>query len=71
MLKKLYLCSLFILIAASAFTQESKTVIPKDEGKDAFYKPRIGLGAGIFTYFGEVRDNTISHIFTSSMALST
>ena len=58
--------SLFLTI--SAFAQEVKTVVPKDESKDAFYKPRIGLSAGVFTFFGEVRDNTFSHLFTSSMA---
>ena len=58
--------SLFLTI--SAFAQEGKTVVPKDESKDAFYKPRIGLSAGVFTFFGEVRDNTFSHLFTSSMA---
>jgi len=68
MLKKIYLIALFAVSAIFSFAQEGKTVIPKDEGKDAYYKPRIGIGAGIFTYFGEVRDNSFSHIFTSSMA---
>lgn len=34
--------------------------------QDAYYKPRIGLGAGVFTFFGEIRDNNFSHLFTSS-----
>lgn len=68
MLKSFTHLTLSVLITASAFAQEGKTVVPKDESKDAFYKPRIGLGAGFFTFFGEVRDNTFSHLFTSSMA---
>lgn len=68
MLKKLYAFTVLALITFSGFAQEGKTVIIKDESKDAYYKPRIGLGAGIFTFFGEVRDNSFSHLFTSSMA---
>ncbi len=68
MLKKLYNITLLSLTCFSAFSQEGKTLVPKDESKDTFYKPRIGLGAGIFTFFGEVRDNSFSHLFTSSMA---
>ena len=68
MLKKIYIIALFFTSTISVFAQETKTVIPKDESKDSYYKPRIGLGAGIFTFFGEVRDNTFSHLFTSSMA---
>lgn len=68
MLKTFTLLGLSVFIAISAFAQEGKSVVPKDESKDAFYKPRIGFGAGVFTFFGEVRDNTFSHLFTSSMA---
>ncbi len=68
MLKTFTLLALSVFIAISAFAQEGKSVVPKDESKDAFYKPRIGFGAGVFTFFGEVRDNTFSHLFTSSMA---
>lgn len=68
MLKTFTLLGLSLFIAISAFAQEGKSVVPKDESKDAFYKPRIGFGAGVFTFFGEVRDNTFSHLFTSSMA---
>lgn len=59
------------LTSFASFAQEtenviiSKTKLP--EKPDATHKPRIGLGAGIFTYFGEVRDNSFSHVFTSSM----
>lgn len=37
-----------------------------ERGRDALLKPRIGVGAGIFTYFGDVNDNNYAHIFTSS-----
>jgi Ca2+-binding EF-hand superfamily protein len=68
MLKTFTLLTVSLLLIISVFAQEGKTVVPKDESKDAFYKPRIGLSAGVFTFFGEVRDNTFSHLFTSSMA---
>lgn len=68
MLKKLQIIALFFIATLSGFAQESKSEVTKDESKDAYYKPRIGLGAGIFTFFGEVRDNSFSHLFTSSMA---
>lgn len=68
MLKTFTLLTASLFLTISAFAQEGKTVVPKDESKDAFYKPRIGLSAGMFTFFGEVRDNTFSHLFTSSMA---
>lgn len=38
-----------------------------DFGKNAEIKPKVGLGAGIFTYFGDVHDNNYSHLFTSSI----
>jgi hypothetical protein len=36
------------------------------DGREASKLPRVGLGYGIFTYFGDVRDNTFNHPFTSS-----
>ena len=36
------------------------------DGREASKMPRVGLGYGIFTYFGDVRDNTFNHPFTSS-----
>ncbi len=69
MLKKIYLFSLLALAAASSQAQEGKPEYISNAGKDAYYKPRIGIGAGIFTYFGEVRDNSFSHLFTSSGAV--
>lgn len=68
MLKKLYSITIFLVFTLFVFAQDAQVIVPKDESKDAYYKPRIGLGAGIFTFFGEVRDNTFSHLFTSSMA---
>jgi len=65
-----FIIFLLLLFPFAAMPQDSLKVTPKSklpEKKDATHKPKIGLGAGIFTYFGEVRDNNFSHIFTSSM----
>jgi hypothetical protein len=35
-------------------------------GDDSKLAPRIGIGTGFFTYFGDVQDNNFSHPFTSS-----
>ncbi len=72
-----FIICLLLVIPFAATAQESKTKPDSTshkaeakaklpEKKDATFKPRVGLGAGIFTYFGEVRDNTFSHLFTSS-----
>jgi len=37
-----------------------------NRGRDALLAPRIGIGAGVFTYFGDVNDNNYQHIFTST-----
>lgn len=37
-----------------------------NRGTDALLAPRIGIGAGVFTYFGDVNDNNYQHIFTST-----
>jgi hypothetical protein len=73
MVKNLLAVSCFLVtsffMAAAQETETPATPQPKvnPEKKDATHKPRIGLGAGIFTYFGEVRDNSFSHLFTSSL----
>ncbi|MFT4523992.1 MAG: hypothetical protein ACI85F_000133 [Bacteroidia bacterium] len=38
-----------------------------DSGRDALFKPRVGLGTGIFTFFGDVNDDNRLHPFTSSL----
>ncbi|MFT4595536.1 MAG: hypothetical protein ACI85G_001468, partial [Psychroserpens sp.] len=37
-----------------------------NRGTDALLAPRVGVGAGVFTFFGDVNDNNYSHIFTST-----
>ena len=66
MRRLLFLLQLFILFFHSLlFAQNSSMQLP--EHKNAFYKPRIGLGAGVFAFFGEVRDNNFSHLLTGSL----
>lgn len=73
MVKNLHALIIFfvasLITATAQETETPGTPQPKinPEKKDATHKPRIGLGAGIFTYFGEVRDNSFSHLFTSSL----
>jgi hypothetical protein len=38
-----------------------------ERGRDALLKPRVGVGAGVFTFFGDVNDNNYAHVFTSSL----
>lgn len=37
-----------------------------NRGRDALLAPRVGVGAGVFTFFGDVNDNNYQHIFTST-----
>lgn len=54
--------SLFMANQASAQVDDAS-----DYGKNAEIKPKVGFGPGVFTFFGEVRDNNFSHLFTSSL----
>lgn len=73
MVKHLLVVSCLLLVHLFVATaQETETkAIPQakinPEKKDATHKPKIGLGAGIFTFLGDVRDNSFSHLLTSSM----
>ncbi|MBX7182480.1 MAG: hypothetical protein K1X82_10230 [Bacteroidia bacterium] len=55
-------------IAFLCWTSGLLAQVPNEpyNGREASKMPRIGLGYGIFTYFGDVRDNTFDHPFTSS-----
>lgn len=53
-------------LAASAQTQ-SELYYMDERGRDALLKPRVGVGAGVFTFFGDVNDNNYAHVFTSSL----
>ncbi|MDB4655901.1 hypothetical protein OAE48_03540 [Flavobacteriales bacterium] len=61
---------LFLLLAAvsavSSFAQDNDTYYIDNRGKDALLAPRVGIGGGVFTFFGDVNDNNYSHIFTST-----
>ncbi|MGB0917781.1 MAG: autotransporter outer membrane beta-barrel domain-containing protein, partial [Flavobacteriales bacterium] len=60
----------FLLIATfstlSSFAQENDMYYIDNRGTDALLAPRVGIGAGVFTFFGDVNDNNYSHIFTST-----
>ncbi len=57
----------FPVVALAQDTDKKTTEAKLPEKKEATHKPKIGFGAGIFTYFGEVRDNSFSHLLTSSL----
>ena len=50
----------------SSFAQESDMYYIDNRGTDALLAPRVGVGTGVFTFFGDVNDNNYSHIFTST-----
>ncbi len=58
--------SLVISCAVSTFAQSDSIYYLDNRGKDALLAPRIGVGAGFFTYLGDVKDNNLNHPFTSS-----
>ena len=66
MKKSLLFLVLATLSASSSFAQDNDTYYIDNRGKDALLAPRIGVGAGVFTFFGDVNDNNYSHIFTST-----
>lgn len=59
-----------ILFAASAIldcvAQQNDLYYVDNRGRDALLAPRIGIGAGVFTFFGDVNDNNYQHVFTST-----
>ncbi len=61
-----------LLIALSVFTilpslaQNNDRYYIDNRGRDALLAPRVGVGAGVFTFFGDVNDNKYQHIFTST-----
>ncbi|MBI1286013.1 MAG: hypothetical protein GC178_00370 [Flavobacteriales bacterium] len=59
----------FILVTFSALgcvAQSNDRYYLDNRGRDALLAPRIGIGAGVFTYLGDVRDNHIQSVLTSS-----
>jgi hypothetical protein len=66
MMRILLIAILVVLSTIPIFAQEPAPYYLDNRGKDALLAPRIGLGAGFFTYLGDVQDNNINHPFTSS-----
>jgi len=66
MMKTILPFLLFALFSLPIYGQEETPYYLDNRGKDALLAPRIGLGAGFFTYLGDVKDNNIDHPFTSS-----
>jgi len=66
MRRYLLLASTLLSLAASAQTK-SELYYMDERGRDALLKPRVGVGAGVFTFFGDVNDNNYAHVFTSSL----
>lgn len=65
-MKKLLL-GLFILTSSfRCFSQNNNLYYVDNRGRDALLAPRVGIGAGVFTFFGDVNDNNYQHIFTST-----
>lgn len=53
---------LLLTLNASAQTEDASNF-----GRNALIKPKVGLGGGMFTFFGDVHDNNFSHLLTSSL----
>ncbi|MFT4680449.1 MAG: hypothetical protein ACI9YU_000277 [Flavobacteriales bacterium] len=72
-MKRPLLLTLLLIISMVSIFQETKGQTPKelyykdDSGRDALFRPRIGVGTGIFTFFGDVNDNNRLHPYTSSL----
>ncbi len=64
--KPLQVVLLFVFSALSCVAQNSDLYYIDNRGRDALLAPRVGIGAGVFTFFGDVNDNNYEHIFTST-----
>ncbi len=66
-MKKTLLPLLFLAIfVLPSLAQTDNSYYVDNRGRDALLAPRIGVGAGVFTFFGDVNDNNYQHIFTST-----
>ena len=66
-MKKVLLSLLLLTFSVlNCIAQENDTYYIDNRGTDALLAPRVGVGAGVFTFFGDVNDNNYSHIFTST-----
>jgi len=55
-----------LLLCGIVSAQYAHDKLIDNRGDDAKLAPRIGIGTGFFTYLGDVKDNNLSHPFTSS-----
>ncbi|MCF8459661.1 MAG: hypothetical protein K9G46_02970 [Flavobacteriales bacterium] len=62
----LSICLLLSGVFASLAQQVNDSYYIDNRGRDALLAPRVGIGGGVFTYFGDVNDNNYQHIFTST-----
>jgi hypothetical protein len=66
-MKRTLLATLLLTLTFVGFGQEkSDNYYIDNRGRDALLAPRVGIGAGVFTFFGDVNDNNYQHIFTST-----
>ncbi|MCB0754219.1 MAG: EF-hand domain-containing protein [Flavobacteriales bacterium] len=66
-MKRTVLATLLLALTFVGFGQEkSDNYYIDNRGRDALLAPRVGIGAGVFTFFGDVNDNNYQHIFTST-----
>jgi hypothetical protein len=66
-MKRTLLATLLLALTFVGFGQEkSDNYYIDNRGRDALLAPRVGIGAGVFTFFGDVNDNNYQHIFTST-----
>lgn len=68
--KALQLLFTLVLFSAHCFGQLNDNYYVDNRGRDALLAPRIGIGAGAFTFFGDVNDNNYQHMFTSTYGVS-
>lgn len=54
------------LVSINCLAQSNNHYYVDNRGRDALLAPRVGIGAGVFTFFGDVNDNNYQHIFTST-----
>jgi hypothetical protein len=66
MSKRLQIFLLFLLPTLGSLGQTNDNYYVDNRGRDALLAPRVGIGAGVFTFFGDVNDNNYQHIFTST-----
>ena len=72
-MKRPLLLTLLLVLPMVAILQDANGQTPEelyyedDSGRDALFRPRVGLGTGIFTFFGDVNDDNRLHPFTSSL----